>query len=124
MSAFLTDLVFRDTPGHLFALAQDLRYSSDLLQTTIVVPAEFPTDLASIPWLVQCILPKIGRWDRAAVVHDFLYSIRTYDRGMADSVLNEAMAVDRVGDARRRSIYAGVRLGGWNAWRKHKTEKS
>lgn len=42
----------------------------------IVVPAGFKTDFASIPWGFRNLFPPLGKYSRAAVVHDFLYRVR------------------------------------------------
>lgn len=42
----------------------------------IVVPAGFKTDFASIPWGFRNLFPPIGKYSRAAVIHDFLYRVR------------------------------------------------
>jgi len=68
--------------------------------------------------------------DRAhgpAVIHDWLYQRPDFeDRAMADAVLYEAMGVNQpeLGFQAERTwtralIYAGVRVGGWVAWRNH-----
>lgn len=116
---FLTHLDV-DADDFPYTLASALVYYSARLATTITVPAGFVTDFASIPWLVQWLIPKEGRYNRAAVVHDWLYTTGEYPRDMADYVLSEAMAAASVDPDRAEVIYAGVRVGGWYAWRKHR----
>jgi hypothetical protein len=43
---------------------------------TLVVSAGFPTDLASVPFYLQPLVAMHGNWNRAAIVHDWLYSLR------------------------------------------------
>jgi hypothetical protein len=106
----------------------------------IVVPKGFVTDLASIPrGLWNLFPPAGGQYDKAAVLHDYLYNggciveIREeldeygyynetehsliVTRRLADHVLLEAMQVLGVGWFARSTIYAGVRVGGRRAWR-------
>ena len=54
-------------------LTENLQYR--VLQTTfvIVVPAGFVTDFASTPRALWSVIPPTGRYQLAAVVHDFLY---------------------------------------------------
>ena len=123
---FLTDLEFRDLnrgpgSGIKLLLLSDLVYESPLLSRRIVVPAKFVTDLASIPQFLWNILPPIGAYDAAAVVHDYLYLNNGVTRKQADDVLNEAMGELEVDDWRRRMIYAGVRVGGWVPWNQYRT---
>jgi hypothetical protein len=66
----------------------------------IAVPARFPTDLASVPFFLVPIVSMYGCWNRAAIVHDYLYSRRgvlpcgrTLTRKQADRIfLNIAVA--------------------------------
>jgi hypothetical protein len=142
---FRSDLDFRDLnrgSGKIrLLLLSDLVYDSAELKRTIRVPAKFVTDLASIPQILWNILPPIGAYDAAAVVHDYLYTfggfqrglatppgfeplryVEYLDRGQADRVLLEAMEVLEVSRWKRRAIYAGVRGGGWKAWGDHRAE--
>ena len=123
MSAFLTPLRFEDDGGLPFTLTEPLRYQSDVLGDEVCVPVGFRTDLASIPRGLWNVLPKVGKWDKAAVVHDALYFYgripiqgRAVTKAEADAVLREAMTLDGVGWWARFVIYSGVRLGGFVAW--------
>lgn len=42
---------------------------------SIIVPAGFVTDFASIPQIFWSILPPTGPWSKAACLHDYLYTI-------------------------------------------------
>jgi len=67
----------------------------------------FVTDFASIPRPLWWLLPKWGKYGKAAVIHDYLYRHKTYDvktslggslrvpigRKRADQIMLEAMAV-------------------------------
>src|SRR4051812_5700781 len=86
-AAFRSDLDFRDLnrgsgPIRLLLLS-DLVYDSAILVRTIRVPAKFVTDLASIPQILWNILPPIGAYDAAAVVHDYLYTLSGFERSLA-----------------------------------------
>jgi len=101
-------------------LTSPLRYvsSSDRL---FVVPAGFATDFASIPRLLWTLVgsPAAGRYRRAAVLHDYLYAQADtvgVSRKEADRVFLEAMMVSGVHPARAKTLYYGVRIGGWVAW--------
>lgn len=120
MSAFRTPLVLEHGGDRRLTLTSPLLYDSDVLGVTIAVPTGFVTDLASIPRGLWNILPPIGRYDRAAVVHDYLYACGFTTRKQADDVLYEAMRVTQVGRVAAWTIYAGVRLGGGAAWARHR----
>lgn len=82
-----------------------------------IVPDGFKTDLDSIPrlsgvyWLVK------GRAINSAVLHDWLYVAR-YPRRWADRVMYAAMETEGVHPFLIEVIYAGIRVGGWWAYRK------
>lgn len=122
MSAFCSPLIMEDDfgEGGHFTLHEPLIYQSDLLKKTLTVPALFETDLASIPRGLWNILPPIGKYDRAAVLHDHLYKYNGVTRSEADGVLKEAMEVCRVSGWQRWMIYAGVRVGGGGIWARYR----
>lgn len=126
MAKFLTPLQFEDERGFPLRLLAPLVYQSDKLGDPITVPTGFETDLASIPRPLWNILPPIGKADRAAVVHDFLYQTAWHgiNRSTADAIFNEAMQVVGVGRFARWTIYSGVRIGGWKTWNRYRSEES
>jgi hypothetical protein len=78
---------------------EKLIYESKRFNRFVVVPAGFPTDLASVP---SCLKWAISRSDKiileASIIHDFLYSTpngRMYQadwtREQVDLVLRDAM---------------------------------
>ena len=128
---------------------------------TVTVPAGFITDLASVPtqivlflslvsiivghlvpisWLfwvgitalvLAILIPKLGRFNVAAVVHDYLYQYHGYNeyegraviqfhpvtRETADRIFYDIMAAFGVVKWRRTIMYWGVRTTGALAWR-------
>lgn len=120
MSGFYTTLLLEDEGGMPYTLAKLLLYRSALLKRWIKVPAGFKTDLASIPRPLWAILPKSGKYDKAAVVHDYLYAVNGVTREEADQVLREAMEALGVGRVTRWLIYRAVRLGGRFPWKRYR----
>ena len=61
----------------------------------IEVPMEFVTDFASIPWPFRMVLPREGRYDFAAVLHDYAFrsdSVPTFpNAGAANQLMKDAM---------------------------------
>ena len=84
----------------------------------IVVPAGFPTDLASIPKGLRWLVPKFGPWDEAAVLHDYLCVTNRCSRFITDAFFREAMAVLEVPVWRRVTMYYACRFYAVSA-RKH-----
>lgn len=84
------------------------------------VPRGFVTDYASIPRFFHRILPQRGRYNPAAVAHDFLYWSGVLSKDDADEVLYDLSERLGVGWFDRHAIYRGVRIGGWVAWNKYR----
>jgi hypothetical protein len=82
--------------GQDSVLTGNLQYQ--VLQTTfvIVVPAGFVTDFASTPRALWSVIPPTGRYQLAAVVHDFLYWDQGCTREQADAIFRVAMAEGNV----------------------------
>jgi len=96
----------------------------------ITVPAGFVTDFASIPRLLYVLIPPRGRYNRPAIVHDFLYHYAPIDpmtgkpctQARADSIIREACedVDDRL--TQRWAIYLGLRVGGFMAWHEYRAK--
>jgi len=92
----------------------------------------FTTNLASIPRLARLFVPKTGKHDQAATLHDQGYEYRVIfirqadgkikavekDRAYWDRVFYDALLVLGVRKTRAWLMYRAVRMGGWVAWRK------
>ena len=87
-------------------------------EETITIPKGFWTDLASIPRVAQLAIEVNGPHRPAAILHDYLYSVKDRSRSEADSLFLEAMELSGVGWFTRWAMYSAVRVGGWVAWGK------
>jgi hypothetical protein len=76
------------------------------------VPKGFVTDFASVPRLPFAYMLFGDTAHRAAVIHDYLYSLGKCKREYADNVLKAAMQADGVGWFNRNAMFWGVRLFG------------
>lgn len=106
-----------------------LRYESERLGGVVEIPAEFDFDEASAPRLPLTWLIAGGRAKAPAAGHDYGYqrgglvvdgTFRSLSRREIDAVFFEAMAADPMSGtnaAARWLMWAGVRVGGWAAWR-------
>ncbi len=84
---------------------------------TIVVPAGFATDLASVPRWLWWLFPRDDpQYAAAAVLHDYLYrwgiGAERFDRGTADAIFLEFMLILGVPTWKAWAMYAAVRLFG------------
>jgi len=81
--------------------------------TEVVIAEGFVTDFASTPKFLYPWFPPIGIYNKAAMVHDFLYSESTpITRAEADKFFLQAMEVLKVPAWKRRLMYFAVRLFG------------
>jgi hypothetical protein len=96
---------------------------------TYTVPAGYVTDFASVPRFLWWFTPQSGRWDSAAVVHDWLITDRLAvpdtlgpTSSEVDAEFRGALKALRVGFVQRWLMWAGVRWaavlnpvrrGGW-----------
>lgn len=117
MARFLTPLR-AEKSGKYWTILQPLIYESDVAQKVFIVPDGFVTDFASVPRLPLAFLLAGDEAHEAAVVHDYIYSKHLTTRAQADAVFLEAMKATGEPAWRRTLMWAGVRFGGWIAWRK------
>lgn len=94
------------------------------------VPKGFITDLASVPPILNALLPTPPNVDAPAALHDYLYLgqpigaenpfeyVVSMKRATADLVFLKAMLDNGVAGWRARIYYLAVRVFGWMAWRK------
>ena len=109
--------------GEDSVLTQNLEYR--VLQTTfiIVVPAGFVTDFASTPRALWSVIPPTGRYQLAAVVHDFLYWDQGCTREQADAIFRVAMAESNVKPFERDLMWQAVRRFGEAPWSENAAAK-
>lgn len=108
---------------NLWLILEPFRYETKDKTGVIEVPAGFDTDLASVPRVMYSIFPRDGLYIEAAIIHDWLYVDQKINgewisRKTADGVFLEAMEYLGIGWFRRRTIYRGVRIGGWTFFNK------
>lgn len=111
----LEDLGPDNRGRNLYRLDQPLIYVDNWDNWTlrIEVPCGFVTDFASVPRFLWPFFPPAGKWNRAAVLHDYLYSQRSVSRFLADALFREAMFKLGVPVWRRVLMYYAVRMFGW-----------
>ena len=102
---------------------EDLTYQDDKLKLKITVPKGSKTDFASIPRIFWPILPPVGRYSKAAVVHDYCYRHGLFTRKISDLVFLHAMEELKVPKWKRVVMYWAVRLFGWFAYQGKKSKE-
>jgi hypothetical protein len=108
------------TDGVNWYLVDDFVYNADAVlpftARAITVPAQFCTDFASVPKMLQNIYGPWGKYGPAAIIHDWLYWDQSTTKVYADSILEQAMYALKVDPVTVRAIYEAVALGGQFAW--------
>jgi hypothetical protein len=121
MSSF-TDADLRVTGNKTFTLVADMEYHVGEYpsENKIVVPKGFVSDLASSPRALWAIFPPIGRYTKAALLHDWLYTERKLSRKQCDEIFIEAMEVLGVRKSYRYPMYWAVRAFGQKNYKGNK----
>ena len=80
----------------------------------------FITDGASVPKSLQWLYNPYGKYIKAAVVHDYLYSVYNntgINRTLADKIFKHIMKETGVDDRTIRRFYAAVKYFGVTSWK-------
>ena len=121
-SSFLSPLILEALDDGNFMVKESFRYHVGDISNKIIieVPAGFITDFSSVPSFLNFIVPKLGRYNSASVIHDLLYQLvreGKFNRAIADAIFLEAMEVSGVRFSQRWLMYICLRLVGWVAVR-------
>ena len=116
MSSFTDDQIeVRLLGNNEWLLLKPFRYYLDE-KNFIEVPKGFITDFASIPRVFWSFFHPIGRYAKAAVIHDWLYFEGIFSRSKSDDIFYDGMKVLGVSWWKRFLIYQAVRYFGWWSW--------
>lgn len=117
----VNEAAFRENGG-TYHLLEDLVYDSERFNATIVVPAGFISDLASVPDIIPPVLVNdSGKITYAAIVHDFLYATEgaanvKLTKAQADRIFLDIMLERGMKKWRAYIAYLGVRLNLYRAY--------
>lgn len=114
---------FDDLPLDLRLVDEDSRtYELRVARTwtgrdgTFTVPAGFRTNFASVPQLVENIIPRTGRISLPSLFHDWLYTAKLTKRRHADGIFRRMMRERGIGVVKRWLVYLILRVFGFAAW--------
>jgi hypothetical protein len=106
------DIVVRQLSDERWEVREPVTYQG--ARERFVVPAGFTTDFASVPRVFAWLLPRYGRYTKAAILHDWLWSEarhRRFSRSDADGIFRRAMRELGVPFLRRWLMWGAVRWG-------------
>lgn len=113
---FKTELEVKSYTNYKWELTAPLYFYLDKNKRDegITVPIGFVTDFATVPRLIWSIIPPIGRYTKAAVLHDYLYEnpYLVKNKKEADKIFLQAMQVLEVEKWKRTTMYCAVRVFG------------
>lgn len=107
--AFESDVVVRELDALRWRLVEPLVYTG--AKESFTVPAGFETDFASVPTAFGWLLPRAGRYTKAAILHDYLCresAAGRFDRDDADGIFRRTMRELDVPFLRRWIMWAAV----------------
>jgi hypothetical protein len=106
------DIVVREVDEQRWELVAPVVYEGNT--ETITIPAGFRTDFASVPRIFVWLLPRYGRYTKAAILHDWLCGQARdggFRRSDADGLFRRSMRELGVPFVRRWIMWAAVRWG-------------
>jgi hypothetical protein len=120
---FLTDdILTRSFGDDRWELTRALIYQGQ--RDTFVIPAGYVTDYATVPRVVSWLIPRYGRYTRAAILHDYLITDRLGTSDVdrlapwpvitptdVDGLFRRVLRELGVSAPRRWLMWAGVRYG-------------
>lgn len=123
---FKSELFFKDLgDGKRVRLIRDFHVIINGIHG--IVPKKFISDLASVPWLFRRVFPRFGPWNKAAVLHDWIYAsarwgILALERKDCDEIFLRAIkASHNCSGFKAGTMFLGVKLGGYGPWYAHRT---
>lgn len=132
MSSFTSELVVQSIDERKWKVMERFNYNIDTADSVnaVEVPVGFITDFASIPRILWNILPPWGKYGKAAVIHDYMYTEHKHsvfsaegvesfvqiERKQADGIFLQAMEVLGVNKITRYAMYYAVRVFGNKPW--------
>lgn len=106
--------------GRNWETTRPLVYQAE--RQSFIVPVGFVTDFASVPRWLMSLVPPIGKWTRAAVLHDWLCT-EGIDLGVvtsrdADGIFRRVLREEDVGPTLRWLMWTAVRWAAFTSKRR------
>jgi hypothetical protein len=108
---FISDVLVREISADWWQLIEPLEYVGK--SDHFIVEKGFKTDFASVPKIFTWLLPRYGRYTKAAILHDWLCQRAEkglIDRADADGIFRRSMRELGVAFLKRWLMWGAVRL--------------
>ena len=117
MASFLKPLLVKVLDdGKYYELIEELSYYRESNKDDIIIiPKGFIFDGATVPRIFWTIIPPLGRYTRAACLHDYLIDVKwrkekVITRKEADIIFLESMKAIKVNKLLAYTMYSAVRF--------------
>ena len=104
-------------------LVEPLTFRIEASTDSVVIPAGFVTDFASIPPRLQSLISPLGPHLFPAVLHDYLYWAQSCTRSQVDSLFLKAMVQMNVPRFESFAMYQAVHRFGHKSWQRNSRER-
>jgi len=123
MSSFTTPLIVTPYGDRKWELVRSFDFYInkgviDDLKHNIHIKKGFITDFASVPQLFWNIVPPWGKYGKAAVIHDYLYTTHDFTKAQSDMIFLHGMEILGVVWWKAHIMYIAVKYFGKKAWNK------
>jgi len=119
--------ILRNTDGWLLATEGEVLLIGGAIQGIVVIPEGFYTNFANVPLLFRGVIRVNGKHRFAALLHDYMYSVRgnvvtkqgirvNFSRKECDLIFLKEMGFSKVNFIKRKIMYRIVRLFGGKSW--------
>lgn len=124
MGEFINDLRVEYLDGKRWMVIEDFTftYRRNGEQHVITIPKGFITDFASIPRWLWIIAGTVGKYNKAAVLHDYLYTAQIMSRLDSDRLYRKMM-IPILPAWKVWTAYHVVRGASWCVWNKYRNNK-
>ena len=125
MSQFTTPLIVEYIDGTNWKLHEEFSYYlKDNEDEIITVPKGYITDFASVPKILRLVAKNHELFNKASILHDFLYETQEYSKEEADIIYKDAMEVFGVTEGRANLYYLVVKFFGHSSWEEYEDKLS
>lgn len=103
------EVKFKQVSGTDYELIEAFTYEGEY--ETFNIPAGFRTDFATVPTVLQWLAPKVGPYNYASLVHDYLCETEILSGADTDGIFRRLLRECGVGWLQRNLMWVGVRIG-------------